>query len=341
MQAHCKQSPTARHYAQRRRVPPRTYEAENLGYHGALFRADCDYMMQRIGRYLLATTVVASALAAHLYMPAAISNLAAEAIRSLHAPGFGILAVILLRLGIFRGSDVRRYAKAATLAFLLAFAAESIQIPFGREAELKDLAADAIGILGFLGVSALLDGTIRQHTSLPLFSLFAISAIVAVLLALAPTTWLSTALVYRDMSMPVLHSFDSRLERAYRRSGNPVIPFEAPASWPADGRHAARLTSTGKSGLMLNIFPYPDWSGYEAVSFIAATVDGKPRRVALGFWGMATENGSPPGRYYTHVMIDQEPERYCVPLANLDRDRQSGFRHDLALGEQRSRPRSV
>jgi len=49
------------------------------------------------------------------------------------------------------------YVKAAVFSAVLAVVAEVAQIPGPRKAEIADLLADALGILAFLGMAAILD----------------------------------------------------------------------------------------------------------------------------------------------------------------------------------------
>jgi len=92
---------------------------------------------------LLLTVIV---LLAHQYLPDQISNLAHEAIRSLHGPGFGVVALLMLLLLRDRDRPAVGYVKAAAFAMVLAAVAEAAQIPGPREAEIGDLLTDALGL---------------------------------------------------------------------------------------------------------------------------------------------------------------------------------------------------
>ena len=107
---------------------------------------------------LLTVTV----LLAHRYLPSQISHLAHEAIRSLHGPGFGLVALLMMLLLRTVDRPVAGYVKAAAFAMVLAAASEAAQIPGPREAEVGDLLTDALGIIAFLGMAAILDRGIRQ-----------------------------------------------------------------------------------------------------------------------------------------------------------------------------------
>ncbi len=202
---------------------------------------------------------------------------------------------------------------------LLAVVSEAAQIPSeGRAAQLGDLFIDALGIIGFLGCAAALDRNVQAAVGGPRTIILALIGVPALVTAITPTVWLSHALVMRERALPQLLSFDQRWESTY------AIPYQAaydiiPAAdgWPEGSGNIARLNSAGDVGLMMHLYPYPDWSGYTGVSFVAATTAGETRRIALGFWGLRPPDGSLPGRYYTRVKIGPEPTRYCIPFDEL------------------------
>jgi len=267
---------------------------------------------------LLLTVIV---LLAHQYLPDQISNLAHEAIRSLHGPGFGVVALLMLLLLRDRDRPAVGYVKAAAFAMVLAAVAEAAQIPGPREAEIGDLLTDALGIFAFLGVAAIFDGVLRSEIAKWQVLLLALVSIPALALTLKPTIWLSYALVKRAQTLPQILSFDEAWEQTYSSGvdgGLEIIP--APDGWPEGSGQIARLHSAGKWGLMLHIRPHPDWSGYAAVSFVAATSnDEELRGIALGLWGINPGNGTPQGRYYTRARIFREPSRYCILFDDVNK----------------------
>lgn len=274
-----------------------------------------------VGSVLRSTAVILLAgavLGAHFYMPTQISALAAEAIRSLHGPGFGVVALLVVKLVRFNGGPLAVYVKAAAVTLLLAVIAELAQIPGAREAELRDLVMDALGIVGFLGCAVALDRQVIQAIGGVRAIGIALVGIPALVLSVQPTAWLTYALVMRGNALPQLLSFDAAWEATYARGddvGYEVIP--APASWPDDSGNVARVHSAGRYGLMLHLHAHPDWSDYAGVSFMAATTAGETRRITLGLWGLRPPDGSLAGRYYTRTRITPEPTRYCIAFGDL------------------------
>ena len=262
--------------------------------------------------------LVAVVIWAHHFLPERTSALASQTIQSLHAPGFGLVSVLVLHLARFKGGPIARYLKAAAVTLLLAVIAEASQIPGGREAQFSDLVIDAFGIVGFLGCAAAFDRDVRRSIGIAGTLALAVVSIPAFVVAVLPTIQLSQALVMRPMLLPTLANFESNWQRIYVRGEE--VDFEiipAPAGWPAGSGRVAKAESSGRYAMYLRIAPFPDWRGYEAVSFVAATGDGQSRRIELGFWSFKPARDAQAGRYYTGVRIGPEPARYCVAFARL------------------------
>jgi len=123
----------------------------------------------------------------------------------------------------------------------------------------------------------------------------------------------------RSQALPQILTFDRAWEQAYsagEESAPKIIP--APAGWPEESGKIACLRSAGQWGLMLHIYPFPDWSAYSALSFVTATTKGESRRIAVGLWGIKPNDGTLSGRYHTTVKIRPDPARYCILFDRLD-----------------------
>lgn len=259
-------------------------------------------------------------LMAHQYLPVRISDLGHEAIRSLHGPGFGLVALLMMLLLRGSGHPASAYVKSAAFSMVLAAVSEAAQIPGPREADLGDLLIDALGILSFLGIAAVFDAGIRGVIGKAPVIILALVSLPALALTLQPTTWLSYALIKREQAMPQVLSFDEPWEQTYSAGveGEPEI-IAAPDGWPVHSGNIGRIRSAGKWGLMLHIRPHPDWSEYAAISFMAATNGEDARRIALGLWGIDPGDGTPQGRYYTRARIFSQPARYCILFADVNK----------------------
>jgi hypothetical protein len=122
----------------------------------------------------------------------------------------------------------------------------------------------------------------------------------------------------RKLALPQILSFDKAWESAYSSGeGSDLELVEAPSDWPEGSGKIARLRSAGEFGLMLHLNPYPDWSGYVGISFVAATLDGQSRRIALGLWGLEPDSERPVSRFYTTKLISPDPSRHCISFEDV------------------------
>ena len=70
---------------------------------------------------------------------------------------------------------------------------------------------------------------------------------------------------------------------------------------------------------MLRVYPHPDWSGYAAVSFVAATVDETSRRIAVGIRDIGQSERSAEVRYMAGFDVSREPTHYRIMFEELNR----------------------
>jgi VanZ family protein len=257
-------------------------------------------------------------LLSHRFLPNQASDLSIEAIRSLHGPGFGVVAILILMLVRNGNHRAVAYLKAAAFATVLAGLSEAAQIPGPRDAQFADLLTDALGIVVFLGTVAVFDRSFRDALGKGQRVLLAAVSVSALLATLLPTLWLSYALVHRGQSLPQILRFDAVWERAYS-SGNTdrlmVIP--SPAEWPVTQGNVAQLVSAGRSGIMLRVYRHPDWSGYAAVSFVAATGGETSRRIAVGIRDIRPSEKSAEARYMAGFNVSRQPTRYRIMFEEL------------------------
>ena len=259
-------------------------------------------------------------LLAHQVLPSHVSDLAHQLVRSLHGPGFGLVALIIMVLIRDPERPLVAYFKAAAFSIILAGVAEASQVLGPREAQISDFLTDALGVLGFLAIVAFLDSGVRKSIGRPRTVLLALIGMPAFVLTLMPTLWLAYALVQRSQALPQLLSFDEAWEQTYRTgAGIPPEVIPAPVGWPPDSGNIARLHSAGRWGIFLHLFPHPDWSGYSAVSFLAATSGEESRYISVGLWGIDPEDGTPQGRYYTSITVRPDPARFCILFSDLNK----------------------
>ena len=295
--------------------------------------------LRRFGSLAAGLLLVASVIGAHQLLPDQASALIVEAIRSLHGPGFGLVSILIL-LFVRNGAQTwTAYLKAAAYASILAGISEAAQIPGPRNAQFADLLIDAIGIVGFLGFAALFDRRLRGEVSGQQRMLLALISVPSLLVTVLPTLLLSFALVHRSQAFPVILDFEQVLEHAYSSGYRDRLErISAPDGWPDDINKIARLRSAGRWGIFFRVYPYPDWRGYSAVSFVAASVGEASRRVAVGIRDIRPGRGTPEVRYFAGFDFSPGPTRYRISLDELssasdEREFDIGHVSDLVISD--------
>ena len=248
----------------------------------------------------------------HRYEPEGISPLGSTALRSLHGPGFAAVAIIVY-LGLRRRlSGWSRIGAAFGLCVGIGVLAEISQIPGPRDAAVSDLVTNVIGIFAGLALVAAIDRDVDLGDSPWPRRLFGVAALAALAYVVAPTVSLTAAAATRQANLPVLLSFESWLEtRLYTRMGaRPPTRVVAPADWPASGKLIGRGTARGRWGTMIAMSPYPDWRGYDAVSFVVASVTAEPVSIGVSL-------RSKTKRYYRVVEAGPKPGRVRIAFDDI------------------------
>ena len=101
---------------------------------------------QRIRTVSVGLLLTAGVLLAHQYLPDNISDLSHQLIRSLHGPGFGLVALLIMIVMRNPERPLVAYIKAAAFSMILAGVAEASQILGPRSPQISDLLTDALGI---------------------------------------------------------------------------------------------------------------------------------------------------------------------------------------------------
>jgi hypothetical protein len=248
----------------------------------------------------------------HRHAPEGLSPLGAAAMGSLHGPGFAAIAIAVY-IGLRRRlSGWSRIGAAFGLCAGIGILAELSQVPGPRNADLSDLMTNVAGIFAGLALVAAFDRQVDLGESPWPRRLIAIAATAALAYVVAPTLWLTAAVATRKANVPVLLSFESPLEsKLYDGMGTPApVRVRAPAGWPSHGKLIGRGTASGRWGTMLAMAPYPDWRGYDAVSFVVASASAEP----VGIEVMMRSNRK---RYYRHFEAGPEPGRVRIEFDDI------------------------
>ena len=251
-------------------------------------------------------------IAAHVAQLPRGSPQIARLLNGLHAPGFGAIATMGMLFFRTILSPPIAYLVAAGIAFGLGGIAEAAQALGPRDADPMDLLRNALGIAGFLGAALSFesqsDSFPKFVTKLPAKLLFRLLAAIT----LAPVLWHLYVLSAQARAFPDLLSFDEFWEtEIYTARQGGTRTLLAPTNWPAsDGRIASVSVEYGRYP-GLEFYPYPDWSGYSCLSFLAAAIT-----PSLELSIRIDSSGRPPGRntFTASVVVDHEPARYRVSL---------------------------
>ena len=197
------------------------------------------------------------------------------------------------------------------------------QIPGPRDAELIDLVVDAIGIISGLGFIAMFDA---RYRSFPL----AIITVLALVVAAGPTLFYGYAWISQQRAAPTLLSFEHRWERPIFGQPGPHHPdmLPAPPGWPLEGT-VALAEETDRGRALVRVTPYPDWTGYSALSFIAASGSGMPTKIRVSIVDIRPTDESDTNRFRENFDIGAQPTRITIPLDKL-REISNGRPFDLA-----------
>ncbi len=133
-------------------------------------------------------------------------------------------------------------------------------------------------IAGFLAIAACVDPPLRNRLSRPRFAVLLSVGLIALVIALKPAVQNAWVLTARAMALPALVSFDHRWETGlYRPLGSTRSSTIAPPhEWPVQSGRvmAIDLSAIPYSGIVIDA--YPNWTGYDSISFLAAYGSARP-----------------------------------------------------------------
>ena len=210
------------------------------------------------------------------------------------------------------------YVLAAGISMGIGLISEISQIPGPRDAQVKDLVVDAIGILGALGITASFDRRVRSVIKKPVRWSMSALASVALLIACVPTLWYSYALVQQQRAFPVLLSFEQAWERAtfdQTAKRRPDV-VDAPADWPVKGDKVSRSTEDGRWGIFLGLHPVQDWRGYSQLTFVAAANSSR-FAMDIGVREASPADQEKANRYYSNVWVELDPQRFTITFEEI------------------------
>jgi len=137
------------------------------------------------------------------------------------------------------------------------------------------------------------------------------------LATLLPPAWVGYVLAERRMSVPLLLTFEKSWELSLYYMTDPSAVVETPENWPGPAGHAGMLVLDGPDDAVLNFHdPYPDWSQYESLSFVAMSVTGDPVTLNLRIHDRS-HSYAYDDRFNHPVEIGMVPLRYKIDLRDV------------------------
>lgn len=189
-----------------------------------------------------------------------------------HAPLFGTLAIIMLRMSQLvlgcRLGCLTPYLLAWCGAVVLGAGSEYLQIATSRDADLVDWLRDIVGATAFLSLYFSFDShligkllKVRDRARLAL-RILAVSLLIGVMIPVAVS---AAAYWHRDRSFPVISGFDYFLERELLDITDATLEFaDPPDEWIGPNSPVAHVTFNPSEYPTLYFEePFPDWRGYQ------------------------------------------------------------------------------
>ncbi len=237
---------------------------------------------------------------------------------SLHGPGFALIAITVFCYLQSQHASTGNYLLTAGIAMGIGLISEISQIPGSRNAQLKDLVVNGIGIIGALGLAGSFDKQLRSKIgNLARLSLPAVASI-ALTITFVPTIWYGYALVKQKQAFPTLLEFEHRWERATFNQPGSQSPnlVQTPAGWPIDGSTIAHAAEAGQWGIFLSLHPLPDWQGYSTLSFVVAST-GAEFPMAFCIRDVRPDKNSLSNRFCKRIYVNVTPQRVHISFDEI------------------------
>ena len=268
---------------------------------------------------ILVVALTVFAIIAHRFSPTQPTVLFDAFAHSLHAPGFAAVALAVLFMLRKSHPGLSAYILAALSASGISVLAEAAQIPGPRDAQISDLVIDATGIVGALGIVAAFDPLVKDVLSKVQRIMIAAFSVVALAVAFLPSAWYGYSIFSQHRLMPQLLTFEHAWESvAYwqTKDHSPEL-IDAPHGWPAAGGSVALATESGHDGILIRINPYPDWSGFSALSFVAASNSRSVHKLAIVIKDIRPRGNRSSNRYRNEFYVGPNPTRHVLNIADL------------------------
>ncbi len=270
-------------------------------------------------RNIVLVVVVAAAIyAAHSANLAAISHLPRAFIDSLHAPGFALVASAALLLRYPRIHAVSGILTISFYVFLVAVLGEASQILGPRDADIKDLLMDVVGIAYAATIAALLLRKPRRPLRSSFIPVVSVCAILLTIATFGGTFYYAHAIWRQQSMLPAIADFEQSWQKLlFSESERYRVNFvPAPVDWPAYGRSVAKLALGSKGRIGIELVPSSDWRGSETLSFTASSAGRDPVLVSFRVHD-ANHIYRYNDRFNTQIEVAQQPQTYRFSIKDI------------------------
>jgi hypothetical protein len=201
-----------------------------------------------------------------------------------------------------------------------------------RDADPVDWLTDIAGALSFLAVYLTVDPwlTETRRSRMRRFGWpIRLGALAVTAAVMIPVIIAASAAIERRAKFPLLQSFDSRLERMFVVESSVEARYAAPpAGWKGNASTAAEVTFLRHKYPTLHLSgPYPDWSGYEALTLEAFLPSSSP--VVLYVSIKDSARAAYGDRYDAGFELSPGYNRLTIPLEEIENS-PKGRRLDLS-----------
>ncbi len=267
----------------------------------------------------LGVLLIVAIAAAHRFNPAQPSALVDKFIHSLHGPGFAAIATLTFLVLRAYNKGTKNYLHAGVISIVIGGLSEAAQIPGPRDAEVLDLIVDAIGIAGGLGFIACIDGGIRKILRTGQWLSLMLVSGSCLLISFGPSAWHTYTLGRQHHAKPQLVSFDASWEKALYNQRWRVRPDRVPppANWPVASDFVGRAEETGRYGILIDIQPFPDWSAYSVLTFVASSTNGGMHKVMLSVRDIRPGGRGSSVRYTETISLGPTPTVFQIPIDRI------------------------
>jgi len=256
-----------------------------------------------------------------------------------HAPLYGLVALVILRLVLWDGdrrgiTRIKFYLLALVLTVVAGVLAELLQKLNHGDLEVEDVVRDAAGAAAFLLAFGAFDRRLidRRATERGVIDRRLIErrvaiargimlAIAASLLAVSsmPLAAISADLVRRDRAFPTICAFEASWESAFvfaQKADMQRIP--PPDGWlprPADRVARIAFRRGAYPGLVVRK-PHPNWTGFKELVFDVYSELPRPVDLVLSIHDIGHDHDYW-DRFNRELTIEPGPHRVSIPLREI------------------------